>query len=198
MTCIGCDVPVTEDQPTIKTGCCGSVSHTTCFMNRMYVYYNEWFVRVRCPSCDSLVYSHDAHTAPSSSTVQEPGPGPGPETPVPLDLLREVKKKIAVKNKAFRAARAKVTESHAGFKGQSAPLLTALKEMRREAVKQVRQSPEWRAYYRWGRIADNAVVSVMNTYKLSRNQMIAYKLKLPYRRRSPCYFLQRKFRIRIG
>lgn len=194
MSCIGCDVPVTEDQPTIKTGCCGSISHTTCFMNRMYVYYNEWFVRVRCPSCDSLVYSHDAHISSSPATV----PVQEPETPVPRDILREVKKKIATKNKAIRAARAKIMEAYAGFKGQSAPLLTALKEMRSEAVKQVRQSPEWRAYYRWGFIADKAVKTVINTYNLSRNQMIAYKLKLPYRRRNPCSSLMRKFRIRIG
>jgi len=108
-----------------------------------------------------------------------------------------VKKKIATKNKAFRAARAKIMEAYAGFKGQSAPLLTALKEMRSEAVKQVRQSPEWRAYYRWRFIADKAVKTVMTTYKLSRNQMIEYKLKYPYRRRTPCDCMRRKFSIRI-
>ena len=191
MSCIGCDVPITDDVPTIKTGCCFAVSHTACFMNRMYVYYNEWFIIIRCPTCDSQVFSHDAHTV-SSPPVQES------ETPVPLDLLRDVKKKIAAKNKAYRAACAKVMDAYAGFKGQSAPLRTALKEMRSEAVKQVRQSSEWRAYYRWGSIADKAVASVMNTYKLSRNQMIAYKLKLPYRRRNPCSCIRRKFRIRIG
>jgi len=194
MSCIGCDVPITDDVPTIKTGCCFAVSHTACFMNRIYVYYNEWYVRVRCPSCDSLVYSHDAHTVQSQPLPEPPGPDPT----VPRDLLRDVKKKIAAKNKAFRAARAKVTEVYAGFKGQSMPLLTALKEMRREAVKQVRQSPEWRACYRLGFIADKAVKTVINTYNLSRNQMIAYKLKVPYRRRNPGYCMRRKFRIRIG
>ena len=162
--------------------------------DRMYVYYNEWYVRVRCPSCDSLVYSHDAHTVQSPPTppiVTEPA--------VPRDVLREVKKKIATKNKALRAARAKVTEVYAGFKGQATPLLTALKEMRSEAVKQVRQSAEWRAYYRWSFIADKAVKTVMNTYHLSRNQMIEYKLKFSYRRRrNACDCLRRKFRIRIG
>lgn len=194
MSCIGCDDPVTGDQPTIKTGCCFAVSHTTCFMNRMNVSYNEWFVRAFCPSCDTMMYSHDSYNSHPLPDVQEPEP----EQTVPRDLLRDVKKKIAAKNKAIRAARAKIMEAYAGFKGQSAPLLTALKEMRSEALKQVRQSPEWHAYYRLGFIADKAILSVIKTYKLSRNQMIAYKLKLPYRRRNPRSSLIRKFRIRIG
>lgn len=196
MSCIGCEQPITDDTPTIKTWCCFSISHTTCFFERLSVDFNEWFANAYCPSCDTLLRSHhtQSYTVGGSTT-----PTQTDDPVIPRAAIRTVKQKITANNKALRAVRAKIMAAHIAFKGQAAPILSALKEMRREAIAQVKQSQEWRDSMRSMRVAYAAINSFYKQYKPTRQQMIQYKFNRYCRRAQTAGgFLRRKFYVRVS
>lgn len=187
MDCTLCNEIMQPDHRTIKMVCCPAEAHTQCFMTHISQYYGP-----RCFACDTVFYEYNHH-------YHQPQTGPPPlDTPEFRAAVREIKKARAAKNKAVIALNRAVREVAIGFKAQSAPLISSLKAMKREAIFTTKLTQGWRDGSRATRSYTMLLCRFQKRFAIGSHDLRALGLRQRYSWCiRPANILRRKFRVRI-
>ena len=163
--------------------CCPAEAHTQC-----YITYMNYHFTSRCFACNTTFYHNDP-------PLLEPPPL---DTPEFRAAIREVKKARAIKNKAVVALNRAVHEVAIGFKAQTAPLISSLKAMKREALFTVKLTQGWRDGNRETRRYTALLSRFQKRFAIGSHDLRTMGLRPRYGWRvRPAYILRRKFRVRI-
>ena len=183
MDCTLCNQAMQPDHRTTQMPCCPAEVHTQCYITYMSHSFNP-----NCFVCNTVLY----HYIPNTDLP------PPLDTPEYRAALRDVKKARAARNKGLLALNKSVRDVAIGFKAQTAPLISSLKAMKREAITTVKLTQGWREGFLTSRRYTAAVNRFTKDFALNTQTLRALRLwPRWYWKNRPAHIIRRKFRIRI-
>jgi hypothetical protein len=163
--------------------CCPAEAHTQCYISHINTYFSTG-----CFACNTVLFNYN----------QQPDVPPPLETPEFRAALRVVKKARAARNKGLTAINKAVRHVAIGFKAQTAPLISSLKAMKREALQTVKLTQGWRDGVQASRRYTAILNNFTKEFEVNTQMLRAWGLwpRMFYRNR-PTRILLRKFRVQI-
>lgn len=197
--CRLCDLDLIDSDRKHEANCCDAVCHAACFLeaNRLWFATGryEWMPFV-CPGCevDLIVPLHgpQAHSVHDAESV-----GPEPFHPTPEDRikLRKIREANAQERKAAMDLGRKVKEAHSAFRQAIVEHAAAIETQKRNAILQLKASPEWLEATRASNRARGLRTRFLNTHPF-----LSWwdKRRLCLRRRTAySWSLNWRFRLRL-
>ena len=197
--CNKCEQPIEEGAKVLEMPCCIRRYHAACGIHMIgYETHYSDVHTVYC-GCGSVLYqcpeTHfdndtegDAHIAEVMAK---------PEVP---NEIKNIKAKVSLENKALVPFRKLIHQKYREFFNTVNPQLTLMKQMRKQALADIRASDISKAYRRALMAKANAINKFQKTHEL-RHYMVSKILGRGMwglrRHRGMSSFLLRKFRIRL-
>ena len=182
----------------MQTPCCDLKYHSQCGILRLCEsYYNSSTIYCHC---GSVLYQHP-HSSYHSHTDEEIGASVTQvmaKEGVPAEV-KAIKKKKAVARKALAAYKKMLVVKKREFKELVANNVEALKTAKKNAVNEVKASPEYKEYRRYVSGANTAEGAFIKKHEIHR--YVAYTIfgetSWYKRMRMPLRYIRYAFRIRL-
>ena len=182
MSCVRCLQAIDGSSTSCDLPCCGARFHILCMIEGIFV--SSTYNGAICPQCQTYLYRVPTYV---SSPSLSPSPDPSPERRA---AQRDVKTKIAAWGKACTAVNRMITAKSRIYKEIILPNITIIRDLKRNFMNEVRQSPEWRCFNRTERVAEAA----RRKFRIQFGHLD--RLRSSYRC-SPRRRLRRSFYVRI-
>lgn len=181
MSCHICVQELTDDDFKIETTCCENICHTTCFFSRVR---QDWDY-IECGICNAILKERVA------SPILEPI-----VSPALTAAVKGIKNIITASNRAERAMKTVLNTQYQTFKETAEPLLTSLKELHRESMAEIKQTPEFRECLKQHRRVTTATNKVIKDHNVSYRYLREHGGVNRFRL-TPSWMIKRRFRIRL-
>lgn len=188
--CAQCQGAIEEGAKILEVPCCGLKYHAQCgiqeIAHRAHIYNT-----VVCICGETLYHCPDHGTNSLASEARVEAVKAKPEVPAEV---RAIKAKRLLEKKSFGAYTKYVNQKYRDFLQTNSAEISALKEIKRAALAEIRASEEYKAYSRAKGAARRAETVFEKKHELGHYEMRKIVGKHSYRRWSgEFYRVRRKF-----
>lgn len=159
MNCALCTLTLSDEGHKIELPCCNGTCHTYCYMEKVRIHASYDHIIAHCPLCDFGTMSAITYTA-------EHQPAPILITPELRAEVKIIKQSIAERNKRITAAKKAINTVFKTFKDHAYPLLASIRALKRDALRTVRNTADFRAGARAQRRTETLVENMQQKFDI--------------------------------